>query len=86
MFEPLSPPIDAGDYAATFGHACGQRVLKDIADGFHVFDAMFTTGTDPLELAWREGQRSVALWLLSRAEAALLNPQEVQQFSTDTDG
>lgn len=83
IFKLLDPPISPLDFATTFGHECGKRVLQDLQEGFHVTDAMFAPGIDAMTLAFREGQRSVVLWLLSNVEAAMLNTQAVLQETTD---
>lgn len=71
------------DYAATFGHAAGARVLQDIQDGFWYRSALYEPGMDPQHLAFREGQRSVAVWLTGVVEEALNDMDAVPETSTE---
>lgn len=83
MPKPLDPPIMHDDFRAAFGHISGQRVLQDLRQGFHYDDAMFELGIDSMTLAFREGQRSVVLWLLNTVEEALETLESVDQETTD---
>lgn len=65
-------PVESREYGQLFGGTdLGMRVLEDIKDGFHYSTPMFQPGLDPLTLAFREGQRSVAIWLTQTVKAAL---------------
>lgn len=79
----LTPPISPLDYATTFGHPCGQRVLQDIQEWCHVYRPMYVDGMDAMELAYREGQRGFAVWLTEQVEEALLNTDAVPSISTE---
>lgn len=60
-------------YAETFTTGWGLQVLEDLKDGFHYNRPMFGLGgaAEGLELAFREGQRSVILEILRCIEVGL---------------
>lgn len=69
-------------YRATFGPPIARLILDDLRQGFHVDRPMYQTGVAhgegaALDLVFREGQRSVILWLLDQIETALNQPDEV---------
>lgn len=66
-----------------FGDPTGQMVLEDIKDGFHFYSPMFQPGLDPLTLAFREGQRSVALWLVQTVKAAMDADQQQESYTQE---
>ena len=48
-------------YKTVFATNDGERVVKDLAARFHIHGSTFST--DPTETAYREGQRTVVLFL-----------------------
>lgn len=61
-------------YAFLFGETDGDTVLQDLEMRFHIHAPSFSS--DPYETAFREGQRSVVLFIHSMMEKFNL-PQEV---------
>lgn len=53
------------DYYLTFATESGQRVLQDLRAQFHDRQAYVVGATNPVDLAFFEGQRSVVLSLLA---------------------
>ena len=50
-------------YRVVFNNDDGHQVLNDLAARFHIHGSTFSA--DPNETAYREGQRTVVLFLLS---------------------
>ena len=50
-------------YKVALNNEDGHKVLNDLAARFHIHGSTFTN--DPCETAYREGQRTVVLFLLS---------------------
>lgn len=61
-------------YAFLFGEQDGDTVLQDLEMRFHVHSPTFSA--DPYETAFREGQRSVVLFIQGMMETFNL-PDEV---------
>jgi len=61
-------------YAFIFGETDGDTVLDDLENRFHCHSPTFSA--DPYETAFREGQRSVVLFIKSMMETYKL-PDEV---------
>jgi len=78
----VDPDQLLNDYYHTFYPPAGQNVLYDLRKSFHVDTPMFEKGVDQMTLSFREGQRSVVLWILLTLESAI-NPEEVQTHSTE---
>ena len=66
-------PVDPSDYRATFGSASGQQVLEELWTQFWGDTVMFAPGMPALDLAFREGQRSVIVMLKSIVDDAMKN-------------
>lgn len=63
-----------GDYGRTFGSVIGGRVLDDLRKMFG--NRQSHVPGDPYETAFRDGQRSVYLYLLTKIELAQ-NPEKL---------
>jgi len=50
-------------YKLVFGSEDGQRVLEDMAARFHINASVYST--EPTDTAYREGQRTVVLFIQS---------------------
>lgn len=61
-------------YAFLFGETDGDLILQDLESRFHCHSPTFSA--DPYETAFREGQRSVVLFIKSMMETYKL-PDEV---------
>lgn len=61
-------------YAFLFGETDGDTVLDDLRSRFHCHSPTFSA--DPYETAFREGQRSVVLFIENMMEKFTL-PEEV---------
>ena len=55
------------DYRLTFLGETGQRVLADLIDHCHLFKPSYVS-QDPGETEFREGERNVMLYILSRLQ------------------
>ena len=53
------------DYKGTFRGPAGEAVLADLARRFHLTRPSYEPGMDAAEAAFREGQRSVVLHILT---------------------
>jgi hypothetical protein len=53
------------DYGMTFGSDQGKNVLADLANRFNLFSPH--TISDPMVMAYEEGQRSVVLYIIETA-------------------
>jgi|GEM_PF-5243213 len=53
------------DYYLTFATDAGQRVLQDLREQFHDRVSYVVGATNPVDLAFFEGQRSIVLALLA---------------------
>ena len=69
----------SSDYAVTFGSTSGQAVLEDLAAAFWVHDTLYRPGIPELDMAFREGQRSVIVQILATVDAAMNNLDEVPE-------
>lgn len=71
-------------YLYTFQTEAGKQVLADLKRGFHLNEPMYLPGrTTDLDLAFREGQRSVVVWITNTIESAM-ESEEVQTHSEGT--
>ena len=61
MANPVEDTMKA--YLQVFKSNAGQLVLNDLASRFHMYSS--TLSADSNEMAFREGQRSVLLFILS---------------------
>lgn len=57
----MTPDEIKGVYKRTFETEDGQRVLEHLESRFHLTTSTFSS--DPTETAYREGQRTVVLFL-----------------------
>lgn len=73
------PPLSDADLRAIFGPETGQRLLAHLKYVCWHDISTYEPGIDALDLAYREGQRSVIVQLLATVEAALATPDEVQE-------
>ena len=55
------------DYRITFGTETGRRVLGDLIGRCHLFEPSYSP-QDPGETEFREGERNVLLYILSRVQ------------------
>jgi hypothetical protein len=71
------------DYHAVFTTEPGKRVLADLQAQYHDRETYVVGGTNPVDLAFFEGQRSVVLAILSlvahaeRSEQPLIEDYDV---------
>ena len=74
------------DYLATFHTPSGERVLADLQGDFWYGSPMFQPQmTNDMDLAFREGQRSVIISILNTIEMAL-NVEPAQALDTHYHG
>ena len=66
---------ELADYQSLFTTEGGRKVLLDLMARYHVGAQVHTAG-DPLETAFRDGQRSVVLHLLDQIA---LGPEPIEQ-------
>ena len=69
----MTPEDLATLYKTLFATADGQRVIEDLEHRFHIHGSTF--GNDPAETAYREGQRTVVLFI----KAMLLETKTIQE-------
>lgn len=54
-------------YRLTFGSETGRMVLADIMKAGHLYEPSYTAG-DAMETSFREGERNMLLYILSRTQ------------------
>lgn len=62
-------------YGYVFGEQDGDTVLEDLMTRFHCHSTTFSA--DPYETAFREGQRSVVLFIANMMETFPIRNEEV---------
>lgn len=71
------------DYGYLFGGEVGQRVLIDILRAGHVLDTVVAEGADgridPIKMAVREGERNMALRILTILRWSEIDLQKLSQ-------
>jgi hypothetical protein len=63
--KPPDMEVLQRDFRETFGSERGERVLAHMCSAFYLGDTTFEPGSDPLKLAFNEGQRFVVLRILA---------------------
>lgn len=53
------------DYQDTFTSESGIKVLRDMQMNFHMGSSIYAPGEDAMTMAYRDGQRSVVLHIIS---------------------
>lgn len=75
------PQCRPEDYELVFGNPTGMLVLEDLLHGFHYYDPMWQTDQHVNDLIFREGQRSVVLWIRN----TILAVQNGQHYDDTTE-
>lgn len=63
------------EYCGTFGSPAGVKVLEDLKREFHFVEGTYVRG-DPHETSFREGERNVILYILTK----MLPPPDRQRI------
>ena len=59
------------DFLQLMGTEGGRRFVNRFLEKTHVFHSTFST--DPLQMAFSEGERNIGLWLMAQIEADAMN-------------
>lgn len=73
------------DYELVFGNPTGQMVLEDLLHGFHFYDPMWKTEQSVEDLVFREGQRSVVLWIKNTVQSVQDGQKLYESYNVDED-
>jgi hypothetical protein len=65
------------DYITLFQTDAGRRVLMELMDSYHMLSLVHTIG-DPYETAFRDGQRSVVVYMLRESRPEGLKAPEAE--------